>query len=323
MIDAGFAVGTAYDDSILITGFFGNENAAEHESTAIFGPGEPNETALTEFGRGDIFIAKYQPNGDLVWAKQAGGLGHQWGYALSVGIDGSIAVTGYFDGVTTFGPGETNETQLDSESNENLFVARYSRDGALTWVRQATGSESSGTGVALLPNGSVLATGLFTDQATFGPGEPNEVMLSSLEWDDTFLAKYNPGGDLAWISHSGGEGNQEPFGLAATDESSTVVGQFCGTTHFGIGDANESIRTPQGGCDGFILRYNRYGSPEWIRTVGSSRGVMASGTAMAPNNDTLVVGSFRGVGFFELEEDVEVTLAPDGEYAIFIMMLGL
>ena len=52
VLDAGFAVGTAYDDSILITGFFGYEDGSEHENTAIFGPGEPNETALTEYGRG-------------------------------------------------------------------------------------------------------------------------------------------------------------------------------------------------------------------------------------------------------------------------------
>ncbi len=48
-----------------MTGFFAG--------TATFGPGEANETMLMSAGSDDVFVAKYDSTGALVWAKRAGG----------------------------------------------------------------------------------------------------------------------------------------------------------------------------------------------------------------------------------------------------------
>ena len=48
-----------------VTGFFAD--------SATFGAGEVNETTLTSPGSPDIFLAKYNTDGLLLWVKQAGG----------------------------------------------------------------------------------------------------------------------------------------------------------------------------------------------------------------------------------------------------------
>ena len=48
-----------------VTGFF--------SGTATFGAGEANETVLSAAGVEDMFVAKYAPNGTLLWATSAGG----------------------------------------------------------------------------------------------------------------------------------------------------------------------------------------------------------------------------------------------------------
>ena len=42
--------------------------------TATFGEGEDNETGLSSAGFRDIFVAEYDRNGGLLWAKRAGGV---------------------------------------------------------------------------------------------------------------------------------------------------------------------------------------------------------------------------------------------------------
>ncbi len=84
--------------------------------SATFGPGETNETTLTSAGGIDIFVAKYDAAGALVWAKRAGGTGSDFGRGTAVDGSGNSYVTGFFgafgSAAATFGPGETNETTL-------------------------------------------------------------------------------------------------------------------------------------------------------------------------------------------------------------------
>jgi hypothetical protein len=117
MFDKSYAISVLSDDSIVVTGYFNN--------TATFGPGEGNETVLSSAGSGDIFIACYNPNGTLHWAKRAGGTNGDVGYAMSVLSDDSIVVIGRFSATATFGPGEENETVLSSEGSTDIFIARY------------------------------------------------------------------------------------------------------------------------------------------------------------------------------------------------------
>ncbi|MBE2281378.1 MAG: T9SS type A sorting domain-containing protein [Ignavibacteriaceae bacterium] len=54
-------------------------------------------------GNTDIFIAKYNTDGNLLWLKQAGGILPEAGEGITVDNFGNVNVTGYFQSTATFG----------------------------------------------------------------------------------------------------------------------------------------------------------------------------------------------------------------------------
>jgi hypothetical protein len=117
--EGGYGITTLSDNSTVVTGIF-------YESVT-FGQGEPNQTVLTaaEWFDYDIFIARYNPDGTLAWAKRAGGEITDYGYGITTLSDNSTVVTGYFTDSAIFGPNEPNETVLPSAGFEDIFIARY------------------------------------------------------------------------------------------------------------------------------------------------------------------------------------------------------
>jgi len=112
------------DGDLVVTGSF--------ESDIRFGGEEPNETEMAAQGTGtDIFIAFFNSDGTLGWARQDGGEVQDWYAYSSVLEDGSLAVGGVFGSgglqseQIVLGIGDPNETTLDSKGVTDFFLARY------------------------------------------------------------------------------------------------------------------------------------------------------------------------------------------------------
>ncbi|MCX6645479.1 MAG: hypothetical protein NTY09_03850, partial [bacterium] len=70
---------------------------------------------------------RYNPDGTLAWAKRAGGAsGDDSGRGITALSDNSTVVTGGFHDSAKFGPGEPNETILESAGGRDIFIARFS-----------------------------------------------------------------------------------------------------------------------------------------------------------------------------------------------------
>jgi hypothetical protein len=240
------------DGSTLVTGAF--------ENTATFGAGERNETALVGGAVGNFFLAKYEVDGTLAWAKAAVGDNTQSaGLGVSALADGSAYVTGYLNGTMTFGAGEANEITLDTAGAIEAFIARYEADGTLAWARASVGYYGNGHGVCALADGSAMVTGSFDGMATFGAGEANETTLvsgnPSENVGNVFVARYGANGALTWAW--GAEGSSEVFRARATgivalsDGSALVTGSFGRALTFG---ASGTVLTSSGGKDIFVVK---------------------------------------------------------------------
>ena len=90
-------------------------------------------------GPGNLFVARFNRDGTLLWARTDGGpgvTGARTGRALG---DGGCVVAGgaAFDAV--FGEDEATETSLTVIGDGTLFVARYGGDGDFLWVHRPEG----------------------------------------------------------------------------------------------------------------------------------------------------------------------------------------
>jgi uncharacterized delta-60 repeat protein len=313
--DSGYGITALLDDSTVVTGFF--------TDSATFGPGEPNQTVLTAVGFYNIFIARYNPDGTLAWAKRAGG-GQLSDFAVGYGItalsDDSIVVTGCFAGPATFGPGEPNETVLTGYYD--IFIARYNPDGTLVWAKSAGDGTGSDFGYAIskLSDNTIVVTGYFQGSTTFGLGEPNQTVLTSDAGGlDIFIARYNHDGTLVWAKRAGGASTDLGNGITGLSDDSTVVtGEFNGSATFGPGEPNQTVLTSADYGDIFIANFNQDGTLNWAKRAGGVYGDYGEGITTLSDNSTVVTGVFLGPATFGPGEPNQTILTSAGWGDIFI-----
>ena len=308
--DFGEGIASLSDDSIVVTGKF--------KANATFGSGESNETQLVTVGFYDIFIAQYNADGVLQWAKNAGGISDDQGTGITTLSDNSTVVTGCYQGTAIFGPGEPNATHLISDGDLDIFIARFNSDGSLAWAKRAGGTAlDQSLEVTALSDNSTVVTGSFGSAATFGPGESNETQLVSPgNFGDSFFARYNADGSLAWAKRAGGAGRDCGYGINALSDNSTIAtGVFEGAATFGSGEPNETILAAGGF---FVTRYNADGSLAWAKSVGGPGSSFSYGVTALSDDSTVVTGRFMNTATFGPGETIETELISEGVDDIFL-----
>jgi len=168
-------------------------------------PTQPAPTTVS----GDSFIAKYDQNGQCLWAKQiGGGTPYCFGAHLAVNGAGQIYLTGEFDGTVTFGSTTLTDNKPGSGNADSVlsgFLAKLDADGQ-TWL-WARGFSAEGERVTLDASGNPSLTGAFFDQALFGAeNPPTSQTLASLGDEDQYLAKYDAAGNFQFAKALPGDG---------------------------------------------------------------------------------------------------------------------
>lgn len=181
----------------------GNVTLVAHfGSRCVLGEGEKGAVTLEWTGGSPFFVARFRPDGSLLWARSIGQGANIQAEALAVTPDGSVLVTGSSKGPVDFGI----ETEVIPERTSAFFLARWKADGTLTWVRRlqpkgdtSITSNMVGRALTVLPDGEVIAAGAFTGTLT-PSGSPSSVTagisLVAPRGSTTFLARFNKAGTL-------------------------------------------------------------------------------------------------------------------------------
>ncbi|HOC57030.1 MAG TPA: immunoglobulin domain-containing protein [Verrucomicrobiota bacterium] len=264
-------------DNVYVAGSFA--------SSASFGGSN-----LVSVGSWDVFVAKYDPLGQLLWVRQAGGTAIDAAAGIALDPAGNVFVTGSLEGTADFG-GVT----LTNLGYADIFVAKYDSNGALLWVTNAGGSSNDqGYGIATDPAGNALVCGSFSGTATFGGTN-----LTSAGNLDGFLACYTGDGDVAWARRVGG--TSADMGRAiACDRSgnSYLVGDFFSLT-LAIGSVVFTNTSPASGySDLFLARYDPAGTFQWAAQVTGSNSENARGIAADDAGNVFLAGYYAGTPVF-------------------------
>jgi hypothetical protein len=109
---------TDQENNLLITGYFINK--------VDFG----NNKILVAIGNYDIFIAKYNRKGDLLWLAQLGSDRLDIAQQIKTDNIGNVFVTGYISGISLF-----EEYIVKPKGSYDIFTVKYSSEGKLQWVK--------------------------------------------------------------------------------------------------------------------------------------------------------------------------------------------
>lgn len=146
----------------------------------------PGTNLTTGVADQNLFIARFDTNGTVPWARQAGGTLPDSARAVTVTTGNQVFVAGYFSGAAAFG----GDTLVSVANTYDAFVTRLDTNGTFAFAQQAGGSDLGGDfglGVAVDAGGSVLLTGYFNGASALG-GKT----ATSTGAEDVFLTRFNP-----------------------------------------------------------------------------------------------------------------------------------
>ncbi len=231
-----------------------------------------------------------------LWAKRAGGPTGDVAQAVTCLDDGSSFVTGYFSASAIFSPATQQEVAWASAGDNDIFVAKYTPEGQLSWVAAAGGSgKDEGHAVSVLPDGSFYVAGAHSLLAAFGVRDPVQQILPSAGLLDVFLARFNADGSFRFATRAGGYNHDEANDVSATANGvAYVTGYFTDQAGFGVAESNETVLTAAGAQDLFIARYKDDGTLDWAKRAGDTGADVGLGVAAYADGSAVVAGYFDG-----------------------------
>ncbi|NUO49794.1 MAG: hypothetical protein HOV80_13140, partial [Polyangiaceae bacterium] len=138
-------------------------------------------------------------------------------------------------------------------------------------------------GIARMPDNGVVVIGTF--QGTINLGGNN---LTSLGFDDIFVARFDAAGNHVWSKRYGTNMQNSVDDVATTPSGDIVfVGTYATTINFGGSDL-----VATGGIDGFVVQLDQDGNHEWSRAFQSAGDETASRVVTLSDSSVWVAGTF-------------------------------
>ncbi|HBS85323.1 MAG: hypothetical protein A2W91_16075 [Bacteroidetes bacterium GWF2_38_335] len=215
---------------------------------------------LTNTGGSDMFIAKYDVNGSLLFAKQIGGSGGtDFCIPNDICLDnaGNIYITGYFMNAVDFDPSVTAYNLTGA--SYDVFFAKYTNLGVLSWVKRLTTAGGDyGKTINLDNSGNIYLTGDFPGTMDFDPGAGTQ-NLTAVGTQDIFFAKYTSAGAYIWAKRIGVTNlNYSWFATVDSDGSLIFSGSVEGTPDFDPGTGTANVTGSS-----YIAKYDGSGNFIW------------------------------------------------------------
>lgn len=286
--------------NILVTGSFGGNFLTIDNTTLTNNNGYP-----------DIFIAKYDPSGNLLWAKSYGGWFYEYGTSIAVDINNDVLVTGYFyadtlklDNITLLNP--------NMGCFGDVFVAKLnSTTGNTMWANRAGGyGKDIANCIATDKFGNIYVAG---ETQVSTPMNFGSINLSASGFSGMFIAKYNNNGQILWAKKAGGTFKDAFYDLV-TDNNGDIyaTGRYNGNAIF------DTIILPyMGWDDSFVCKYDTNGNVVWAKSIMTSQNDLATKICHDHNNGTTYVSGFTENPFLIYGTDT-----IDTQHGIFVLKLN-
>ncbi|MBK7669045.1 MAG: SBBP repeat-containing protein [Sphingobacteriaceae bacterium] len=290
------------------------------QGTLDIDPGATTSNFISNGGY-DIYIQKFNTAGNLVWAKQFGGVYNDYGTDIEIQSNGNVIITGNFEGVVDFDPSVSTYTLSSGVSNADIFLVSLTSAGNFNFAKSYGNNTGNELAQQLKIDGlnNIYFTGYTSSQTgDIDPG-PSTFTVGNNTYE-ALVAKLDNGGNMQWAKSFGGSGNDYGASIAL-DSSNFVytVGQFQGSVDLDP-SANTYTALSNGGFDGFIQKLNSNGQFIWAKKYRGASGEVFNSVVCDKLNKIYVGGTFYNTVDFNPGLATN-TLTSNGNTDIFVLKL--
>lgn len=275
---------------------------------------------------GDVFLASYDPDGQLRWSRRIGGPRHDvmavWREhrgAFDVDPEGNTYLGSFYSRGATFGEGHPNELTI---SEDAFAIVSYDAEGSFRWIRTHDDlGITDNAGPYLL---AVDAEGsVFVDWNVEGTGDISTVVVGDTTFTDPdhggeFIIKVSPDGELLWARQIESDGNEWVNGMATDARGHLyITGNFDGS-YLRLENVVFEKSIEQDREDSYVAHYDPDGRLLWAEHIGGDGIERAMSIAASASGDVYVMGEFLE-GTMRLGGE---TYTPEGYDNFFLVKFG-
>ena len=221
----------------------------------------------THKGDFDLFLVKYDSNGEKLWSVQDGTSAKDVIFDIATDSSDNLIVVGYTAGTL---PNNT------SQGGDDLFLVKYNGNGTKLWSKEYIQNGSSGSdyarGISLDSLENIYVVG---DTS----GELGDENFGS---EDLFLIKYDSSGNLQWTQQMGTFSNDVAFDVATDSSGTSYVTGYTGSS---LDNKDHS-----GELDLFLVKYETNGNKSWTKQLGTSTSDYARGVSVDADGNVSFTG---------------------------------
>ena len=300
------------DGNVYTTGDFAG--------TADFDPGA-GTLNFTPLGSVEAFISKLDTNGNLVWARQFETTDVVQGFGIAVDKNENVYIAGNFSESADFDPGISDEV-LTAVAQTDAFAVKLDASGNFVWARRFGGdADEFGVGIVVDAGGRAYVTGSFDDDIHIAT-VTSEVVLNTVDEEETFVAKLNKAGNALWAKRLGGLETQLPQAIALDTDRNVYVAGFFDATMDADPGAGVSNLGNIGGVDGFVIKLSRAGNYVWGNAVQGTDDETCHALVVDSSGNAHVTGKFTGMTDFSYGLEDYILQTGTGVEDAFVMKLS-
>lgn len=314
-------------DNVYVTGYF--------SGTVDFDPSTGTQNLTSVGGSNDIFIAKYDANGNYLFAKSMGGTSSENPYEITIDAALNIYITGSFSGTSDFDPGVSVHNLTSNGGNSDIFFAKYDAGGNYLWANSIGGTyiygSNYGKSIAVDAGDNVYITGNFTGtNVDFDPGAGTQLLSTpsftvapsyTFYRTDIYLAKYSSTGTYLWANAIKGDSSYSYSNSVKVDGASNayIAGQFSKIVDFDPGAGTQNLTTTSAGNDAYFAKYDASGGFVWVRQIAGTGYESSTTMTLDASGNILLTGLFNQTADFDPGAGTQnLSTSPVTDYNLFV-----
>ena len=230
----------------------------------------------------DIFLAKFDFNGNCIWAKSAGGVDRDTPVGFAINDDHELYLSGYSSSPISF---DTIQSQ------RGTFIAKYNADGYCIWAKNISPNFTFVGGLMKCFNSKILIC---------GSGGRDSISIDTIKtshqgYRSVVLACFDLNGNIEWVK----EGTffiESLINSISVDGNGNIynVGYFKDTLNF---DGQMLITYP-GQTDMFLIKHDSLGNFIWKKQFLSNDYSLPGDISVNTDGNIYITGILRDTATF-------------------------